>query len=59
MLMLGLVQGREQWRASAGPLAEKLGAAGVDKGRSRYRIRRHLDVKQPVDPGDAGAGDGG
>ena len=30
MLMLGLVQGREQWRASAGPLAEKLGAAGVE-----------------------------
>src|SRR5207302_4361395 len=28
-LMLGLVQGREQWRVSAGPLAEKLGAAGV------------------------------
>ena len=30
MLMLGLVQGRQQWRASAGPLAEKLGAAGVE-----------------------------
>jgi 2-polyprenyl-6-methoxyphenol hydroxylase-like FAD-dependent oxidoreductase len=29
-LMLGLVQGREQWRVSAGPLAEKLRAGGID-----------------------------
>jgi hypothetical protein len=31
----------------------------VSKGRSLYRVRRNLDVKQPVDPGGAGAGDGG
>jgi 2-polyprenyl-6-methoxyphenol hydroxylase-like FAD-dependent oxidoreductase len=30
MLMLGLVQGREQWRLSAAPLAEKLSAAGTE-----------------------------
>jgi 2-polyprenyl-6-methoxyphenol hydroxylase-like FAD-dependent oxidoreductase len=29
-LMLGLVQGREQWRVNAGPLAEKLAAAGIE-----------------------------
>ena len=30
MLMLGVVQGREQWRARVGPSAEKLGAAGIE-----------------------------
>ena len=29
-LMVGLVQGRDQWRESAGPLAQKLRSAGVD-----------------------------
>ena len=30
-----------------------------EQGQCRYRIPCHLDVKQLVDPSDAGAGDGG